>query len=58
MGSFVSGYIMEKIGRRNTLMIVTAGTFFASYILIIFAVDVTMVYVGRYVKTYLQKICN
>ena len=48
VGGFIAGFIMEKIGRKKMLWIVTSANFFIGYVFIFFAADVWMLYIGRF----------
>ena len=47
-GSIFAGYVMEKIGRKKTLLVVTSSCFLIGYLAIFLANDVIIIYIGRY----------
>lgn len=49
LGGLIAGPIMERIGRRNMMLLVTSTTFFVGYLFIFFAFNNYMIYIGRFV---------
>ena len=46
-GCIFAGYVMEKIGRKKTLLYVTSSCFLIGYIAIFLANHVVVIYIGR-----------
>ena len=48
-GCILAGPIMEKVGRKKTLLYFTSLWFFLGYLLIFLANHIALIYMGRYV---------
>jgi MFS family permease len=46
-GCICAGYVMEKIGRKKTLLYVTSACFLVGYLAIFLASNVVAIYIGR-----------
>ena len=46
-GCIIAGPIMERIGRKKTLLFVTSSCFFLGYLAIFLANHVALIYLGR-----------
>ena len=53
-GCILAGPIMEKVGRKKTLLYFTSLWFFLGYLLIFLANHIALIYMGRYVHTRYQ----
>ena len=47
LGGLLAGPIMERVGRKNMMLLVTSTTFFIGYLFIFFAFNNYMIYIGR-----------
>lgn len=46
-GCIIAGPIMEKLGRRKTLLYITSSCFFLGYLSIFLANSAALIYLGR-----------